>query len=75
MMIHPLQTESLARSIIDDRHRVPSPVHVSRRVVRRRTGTALLGAAVVLQRAGRSLQGAEHRPIGRVDGVELRPCS
>lgn len=75
MMTHPLQSEALARSIIDDRHRVPAAAPSTRRVVRRTTGTALVGAAVVLQRVGRSLQGADRRPVGRIDGVELRPCA
>ena len=75
MLMHPMQSESLARSMIEDRHRVPAQPAPSRRALRRTTGSALVGAAVVLQRIGRSLQGADRRPVGRVDCVELRPCS
>jgi hypothetical protein len=73
MLTHPLQSEPLARSLIEDRRRVPAAPAVPSRALRRTTGTALVGAAVVLQRLGRSLQGADGRPV-RVD-VDLRPCS
>ena len=75
MMTHPLQSEALARSIIEDRHRVPVDAAGSRRALRRTAGSVLLGGGALLERAGRSLQGADRRPVARIDRVELRPCS